>query len=584
MINKKIGTGWLAVISLVFVFAVVFAFPAIASVDADKLVSMPSFGDIENFDFTPDGDYVVFSADMDTDGVTELYSVPVSGGTPTKLSTGELNFGFIVSPDSNRVVYLQDYKLYSVPVTGPSSASVKISDDVINSGGYYYISPDSQRIVYMMDEPGNYYFVTALYSVPITGGAKTQLNKTLVDGGSINYYYLVFSPDGQYVVYGASQDTVGMNELYSVPVAGPASSGVKLNGALPDGGNVEVYWEYDISPDSARVLYRADQVTAGQKELYSVPVAGPANLGVKLNGSLPDGADVVNFLISPDSSRVVYKADQETDGVNELYSVPILGGSPIKLNHDMEYNKLGLADEVHLYAISPDSSTVVYVGTWVNNILDYFELTFEVSELFSVPISGTGGSEEKLWTPSTHLNLITPVGYPERYPYPDLEAMNAANHPICDLEFNPASSMLVFQPEWPSSLICDLWSVPIDDPGSDERLTELDIFVGGEVRRYQISPDSKQVVYSQDPDDITELYSVQIEGPASASQKLNGPLVEGGEVSDWDLSPDGCHVVYKADQDTLDVNELYIADQPCSPLPPGPGDEINLFLPITVSN
>lgn len=582
MFNKKIGTRWLARISFVFVIAVVFAFPAIASVDADKLVSMPSYGDIENFDFTPDGDYVVFSADMDTDGVTELYSIPVSGGTPTKLSTGELNWGFIVSPDSNRVVYIQDYKLYSVPVTGPSSATVKISDDVINSGGYYFISPDSQRVVYMMDEPGNYYFVTALYSVPITGGTITQLNKTLVDGGSINYYNLVFSPDGQYVVYGASQDTVGMNELYSVPVAGPASSGVKLNGALPVGGDVELFWEYDISPDGARVLYRADQETLGQKELYSVPVAGPANLGVKLNGSLPDGADVVNFRISPDSSRVVYKADQETDGVNELYSVPIMGGTPIKLNHEMEYNGFGLADEVHLYAISPDSSTVVYLGTWVNHVTEPFIISFEVSELFSVPISGTGGSEEKLWTPP--LLLETPAGYPGRYPYPGYIGMSAANHPICDLEFNPASSILVFQPEWPSSLICDLWSVPIGDPGSDERLTELDIFVGGEVRRYQISPDSKQVVYSQDPDDITELYSVQIEGPASASQKLNGPLVEGGDVSGWDLSPDGCHVVYKADQDTLDVNELYIADLPCTPLTPEPGDGIKLFLPITMGN
>ena len=53
--------------------------------------------------------------------------------------------------------------------------------------------------------------------------------------------------------------------------------------------------------------------------LYSVPLGGPAAAGIKLNGALVALGDVDNFAISPDSSRVVYLADQQTDNVFELY-------------------------------------------------------------------------------------------------------------------------------------------------------------------------------------------------------------------------------------------------------------------------
>jgi Tol biopolymer transport system component len=616
MFTVKIGTRWLARIALFFVIPVFIAFPAIASTDADKLVSVPTFGDVTEFEITSDGEYVVFTGDLDTDGETELYSIPLAGGTPTKLNFGSLlGIGFSLSPDGAWVVYTHDNSIYSVPVNGPNSASLKLSgDDVINSGGYAFVSPNSQRVVYLVDEPGNYYFVTAMYSVPIAGGTKTKLNKDLVAGGSIDYFYLVFSPDSQNVVYGASQDTVGINELYSVPVAGPALAGVKLNGALPEGGDVELSG-YEISPDSSRVVYLADQVD-GVKEIFSVPVAGPADQGVKLNGSLPDGADGVDsFRISPDSSRVVYMADQVTQGINELYTVPIQGGTAIKLNHDMEYDYIGLTDEVWLFAISPDNSTVVFEATWVNHVLDPFVMSFEVSELFTVPITGTASDEIKLWGP------VDTAGYPERHV--GMEGINAVNHPICDIKFNQQGDIAVYRSGYPHSLLCALWSIPVDGSEDQEQLYTEGTTGWEEVdASYEVSPDDARVVYSQEYTTtigttsngllqingtlaeikLTELFSVPIEGPVNESQKLNGTLVEGGNVSGWDLSPDGCQVVYRADQDTDEVYELYIADHPCtpptpsdtptseqtpgipSPTPPTPqpGDDMKLFMPLTL--
>ncbi|MBL0163453.1 MAG: hypothetical protein IPP82_07345 [Xanthomonadales bacterium] len=53
---------------------------------------------------------------------------------------------------------------------------------------------------------------------------------------------------------------------------------------------------------------------------------------VKLNGSMVAGGRVSASQVSPDDRIVVYVANQDVDGVNELYSVPIGGGVPIKLN------------------------------------------------------------------------------------------------------------------------------------------------------------------------------------------------------------------------------------------------------------
>jgi hypothetical protein len=53
------------------------------------------------------------------------------------------------------------------------------------------------------------------------------------------------------VVYSAEQDTNNVNELYTVPIGGGVAT--KLNGALPSGGNVGLYFR--ISPDGSTVVY-----------------------------------------------------------------------------------------------------------------------------------------------------------------------------------------------------------------------------------------------------------------------------------------------------------------------------------------
>ena len=166
------------------------------------------------------------------------------------------------------------------------------------------LTPDGERVVYCQNAETAGAF--ALWSVRLAGGAPVRLSGALAGGGLACWFRI--SPDGSQVVYLANQDAPATYELYSVPVDGSALA-VKLNPALVGNGNVSSLFE--ISPDSATVIYRADQVADDRFDLWTVPIGGGA--AVKVNGVLNADGDVSSFVISPNGLHVVYLADQDDD-------------------------------------------------------------------------------------------------------------------------------------------------------------------------------------------------------------------------------------------------------------------------------
>jgi formylglycine-generating enzyme required for sulfatase activity len=510
---------WLA-LALLILAPIPSALSQAAPLGSHKLVSLAPFADVSSYQISPDGLRVVYVADQETDGVNELYSIPLQGGASSKLNAPLIAGGdvhaFAVSPDGQRVVYMADQdtddllEFYSVPIQGPPSAGVKISGPM---------SP----------------------------------------GGNMYYWFLVkFSPDSQRVVYKVDQETPGVWDLYSVPIVGPSSAGVKLN--RPISGSGSAYTDYSITPDGSRVVFTAPSEDDYVYDLYSVPIEGPASAAVKLNRTLPDGSSVSSgpgeVLISPDSSTVVYRADQDRYRRWELYSVPIAGpaSAGVKLNHDMAGDAGPVGDDVHYFRVSPDGRRVAFVATWVNSF-DAPPYTYSVNvwELYSVPIAGPASAEVKIYGPSVVLN--------QGYPYRNV-AVAPNSNPVNDLSIAPDGARLVYRAEYVYTDRSQLYSIPPGGPASANR--RLDTTVpgedGGEVSHYQISPDSSRVVYRADQDatGVSELYSVAVAGPAGSAIKLNGTLTSGGAVlNDFSISPDGRRVVYRADQESDGVNELY---------------------------
>jgi hypothetical protein len=185
---------------------------------------------------------------------------------------------------------------------------------------------------------------------------------------------------------------------------------------------------------------------------------------------LTPGGKVSNFAIAPNGSAIVYSADQNIVGVDELFRVPITpvggvqcpGGNPACAAQKINPN-FAAPQTVSAFAITPDSSAALYLANQ----------TFPtVKELYRVPFS-------------------------------------------C-LQANPASSCPQAVPP-PASL------PPLNGP----------LVAGGNVSNiFAVSPDSTLVFYLADQTTfaVTELYAVNV-GLPGGSSKLNGQLVTGGNVT-----------------------------------------------------
>ena len=325
---------------------------------------LPIFSEILFVRLTPDGTHGIYVGDFEVDSRWEMYSRPLLGGPVVKLSLPLGPDGsyvpypiFTITPDSATVYYLArdgivvpQTELYAVPVVGGSST--RINDPLVAGGRVddFVLADDGASLVYIADQET--VGVDELYRVDLGNGVVTKLNAALVAGGDVRYARI--SPDGTAVLYWADQETDGKDELYRVDATGGPVT--KLNQALDPGADVG--YGAIFSPDGATVVFDADP--SGKTELFSVPAGG--GVPVRLNPTLEPGRQVNPswWQITPDSSRVLYLAALEVSGAYELYSVPIGGGASVKLNDDVVMN----GDVYSDFVVTPDSAHVVYQRDW----------------------------------------------------------------------------------------------------------------------------------------------------------------------------------------------------------------------------
>lgn len=326
-------------------------------------------GIIDGFAFSPDGTQIAYNADQDVPGKFELYLVTLANpGVSSKLNSDlepdrNVDIGHSFSPDGTKILYAADqevdgrFELYLVDLAAPG-VSTKVNEEYVDGGntaGGYRFSPDGDWIAYIADQDVDER--RELYLVATdTPGVSSKLNDTL--GTDRNVCGFEFSPDSTLVAYCADQDTDDILELYLVDITVPGVS-QKLNGPLVANGEVSAQ-SYRFSPDSSFVVYRADQDTDGVFELYRVDVTTPGNTE-KINGPLTAGGDIPSsnltpaFRISPDSTTVTYIADQDIQDRLELYAVDLsTPGASQKLNPPVQSFGVAQID------MTADGTQVVY--------------------------------------------------------------------------------------------------------------------------------------------------------------------------------------------------------------------------------
>lgn len=367
----------------------------------------------------------------------------------------------------------------------PFLPATQITDAELNESvnpNFFQVSNDGQRAIFLSTQGGT----QEIFSVATSEGSVVRLNPDLVDGGDVTVVSAAsrsvapfqLTPNGLQVVYVADQVTDGVFELFLASVFGGPT--LRLNGDLVPGGDVvaaNADADFQISADGQWVVYVADQIEDSVFELFSVPLQG--GTPIRLNADFASlGSDVVDFQISGDGQQVVYLADQDSNDTFELYSVPIAGGDAVRLND----NLVALGD-VNEFQIDNSSSRVVYIAD---------QNVFGDDELFSVPIAG-----------GDTVRLNGEFGF---------SGGNSSD--VVDFAVSPvAQADVVFLADSIVNDRFELFSVPIT--GGDAVRISGDFTADGDVfEGFEVSSDGLRVVYlaNQNTDNEFELFSALTQG------------------------------------------------------------------------
>jgi Tol biopolymer transport system component len=336
--------------------------------------------------------------------------------------------------------------------------------------------------------------------VPIDGSAAAvQLSDALVTGGDIQQDF-AFTPDSQRVLYRADRDEDELVELFSARADGSAPP-VEISGALVEDGDVR---SFQATPDGQRAVYVADQEVDERPWLYVARVDGSA-APVRIGGALST-AQALDFEIHPASTSVVFRT---REGIEPpaLLVADLAGGPALELSG-------GWVDSA--YALSPD-------GRWV---------VFQAEGLFARPIDAS--------RPAVRLSH------------------NGAN-----FAFLPGGRTMVFRASVAGQRVNELYRVSLGGTGLVKLSGELatgDVI--GDVSGFRLEDSGKQLVYDVDgstldtPIVCDEAFVLDLRPQQAPLALFPGDTGE-TDIFQYSLSPDRSRLVYSAGNDPAETSDLF---------------------------
>lgn len=356
-----------------------------------------------------------------------------------------------------------------------------------------------------------------------------------------------FSDDDSAIVFFAIANEMGDDPGIWINAAGgdAPDAPVLLHPALGPGDDVD--FDLSVGPGDAGVAFNGDFTGAGLTNLH-LASSDPAQAGAATQLTQHDDpAQNVAFgsvRWLPDGSGLVYRADSETDTLDELWWIGLSGAmptAPVKVN-DVVAPGSGLS----AVRLSPDGSAVAWwVGEGSGGDIAYTSLD-----------AGGPGLVEVLSTPG-----------------PD-EAFAAG------LRWSPNGDALIYLGEHDTLGNRDAYYVDMSGgtPAAPDRINAA-LIPGGQVISAYFGPEGNYLYYvAQQDDEGAELYRVAVvDGVPLTSEKLSGELVDGGSLSgEVVFAPDGSSLIYTGEQDASTRRELYRVELGDDP---GPAERVNPNLP-----
>ena len=319
---------------------------------------------LQNESVTPDGAWLLATANIDADPGRELVAIAIDGTTmppPARLDTGtdETIDDYAIDADGTGVVFasrtwgtarrtLHHAALDGSGVT-PLSNTLGPDQSVVD----FRVGANGSIVYSVADAAGD---VNELHAVPVLGAPSTRLTPPFVQNGAITSPWQL-DPTGHFAVYKADQNVRLVRELYAVPTDGSTAT-VKLSPPLHADGDVAT--EFVLTSDGTRAVFRTDHALEDINELFVATLDGQSG-PLLLNGTLVEDGNVESFHVRPDGREVVYIAEQDQVGIAELYVAPLDGsGRSARLSPAGAFSNLheGVIDAT----FTPDSRFVLYVG------------------------------------------------------------------------------------------------------------------------------------------------------------------------------------------------------------------------------
>jgi hypothetical protein len=481
---------------------------------ADPVLLSGTSTNLSDFAVAPGSDRVAFTAFAS--GLVEVWVTPVSTPAPVKVSTPsasgraeDLRF----SDDGARVLYREGpnggaRRLWSAPADGVGPA-VPISGADDNCGRFELVG-DGFHVLFHSYQPT--VDRSELFRAPVDGSEAPEVLSLFPgdpeDPNDEELQAIVdwdLTANGGRVVYVAQRNwpddpgnlAVDL-ELYSVAVAGPSGSEIRLDLSEPVGhkDNSDRTEAFATSPDGGTVVFRyqrnADHPDdTVEDSLFAVPV-DRASEPVEIASN----ADHV-FSFDAGTARAIYLGG-DTTIADSLRSVPFVGGGPTTLDGDPVSSRV-IGDDHQLTA---DGVTVVYpVGS--------------ERAIWAVAIDGAGGPRE-----------ITPwLGFSGDV-QPDVLLSPDSTTAIyrSDLELDGTYELY-------ASALATGGAVKLNDPPT----------TGRRVFDVAITADSRCVLFASESSSTAprRLFAADLNGGCAENSELFSDGFEGGGLQAWSDSIGG---------------------------------------------
>jgi TolB protein len=256
----------------------------------DRTAVHISSGRFEAPNWTRDGKAFLFNRDG------RIWRLPVSGGTPEMIDTGfanRCNNDHGISADSTQLAISDQSQeehrslVYIVPMTGGTPRRISK-----NSPSYWHgWSPDGKTLAFVGQRNGDF----DVYTIPVTGGEETRLTTApgLDDGPE-------YSPDGEYIYF--NSERTGHMQIWQMKPDGSEQTQV-----FSDEYN---NWFPHISPDGKYMVFLSfDKSVSGHPENKDVTLRlmSLADKKITVLAKLFGGQGTINVPSwSPDSKQVAF--------------------------------------------------------------------------------------------------------------------------------------------------------------------------------------------------------------------------------------------------------------------------------------